>query len=46
MATLTHGLRDLYLAPGEAEGWLRNRGLGLLNRLPLIKDRLIQMAIS
>lgn len=46
MGAVTHRLRDLYLAPGETEAWLRNQGLGILNRLPAIKDRLIEAAVS
>ncbi|MBL8515103.1 MAG: FAD-dependent monooxygenase [Betaproteobacteria bacterium] len=46
MGQLTHRLRDLYFSPGETETWLRNRGLELLDRMPRLKDRLIEAAVS
>jgi len=43
---VTDGLQKLFAHPNPTLVRLRNLGLGITNRLPLIKDRLIQHALS
>jgi ubiquinone biosynthesis UbiH/UbiF/VisC/COQ6 family hydroxylase len=43
---VTDGLQKLFANPNPTLVRLRNLGLGLTNRLPVIKDRLIQHALS
>ena len=44
MKVATDGLQKLFNRPEKWVGWLRNRGLGLLNSLPAVKKRLIRHA--
>jgi 2-polyprenylphenol 6-hydroxylase len=43
---VTDGLQKLFANPNPTLVRLRNLGLGITNRLPIIKDRLIQHALS
>jgi 2-polyprenylphenol 6-hydroxylase len=42
---MTDRLQRLYVAPGEAETWIRNRGLSMLDRLPSLKAQLAGYAM-
>jgi len=44
MRLATHGLYQLFAAPGAPAAWLRNLGMHGVNRLPVIKRLLIQGA--
>ena len=44
VGTMTDRLRSLYLSEGDAARWLRNDGIGCLNRIPLAKMLLINYA--
>ena len=46
LSEVTDKLRALYLSDAKAAGWMRNRGLTLLNLLPQAKAALIDYAIS
>ncbi|SCX48245.1 UbiH/UbiF family hydroxylase [Nitrosospira sp. Nsp1] len=46
MELVTDGLQKLFSNPNPTLVRLRNLGLGITNRLPLIKDRLMQHALS
>lgn len=45
METGVHGLQRLFAAPGRGAALLRNRGLNLVNRLPVIKGLLARQAM-
>jgi len=45
METGVHGLHRLFSAPGRGAALLRNRGLNLVNRLPVIKGLLARQAM-
>lgn len=44
VGTITDQLRSLYLSDADAAHWLRNTGIGLLNRLPAAKAQLVDYA--
>jgi ubiquinone biosynthesis UbiH/UbiF/VisC/COQ6 family hydroxylase len=46
MRTVTHGLVDLFGLPGAIPSRLRNLGLNLTDRLPVIKNLLVRQAVG
>jgi ubiquinone biosynthesis UbiH/UbiF/VisC/COQ6 family hydroxylase len=46
MRTTVHGLFRLFDARGSGVAWLRNAGLNLANRLPVIKNLLMRQAMG
>jgi ubiquinone biosynthesis UbiH/UbiF/VisC/COQ6 family hydroxylase len=46
MRTVTHGLVRLFGLPGELPSRLRNTGLNLTNRLPVLKTLLVRHAVG
>jgi ubiquinone biosynthesis UbiH/UbiF/VisC/COQ6 family hydroxylase len=46
MRTVTHGLADLFGLPGAIPSRLRNLGLNLTHRLPVIKNLLVRQAVG
>jgi ubiquinone biosynthesis UbiH/UbiF/VisC/COQ6 family hydroxylase len=43
---VTDRLKRLYVAPGETEAWLRNRGLAMLDAMPRLKSLMVQYAVQ
>jgi 2-polyprenylphenol 6-hydroxylase len=46
MQATVHGLHRLFGAEAAPLAWLRNAGLNLTDRLPVIKNLLIRQAMS
>jgi len=46
MQATVHGLQRLFGAEAAPLAWLRNAGLNLADRLPVIKNLLIRQAMS
>jgi 2-polyprenyl-6-methoxyphenol hydroxylase-like FAD-dependent oxidoreductase len=46
MPATVHGLHRLFGAEAAPLAWLRNAGLNLTDRLPVIKNLLIRQAMS
>lgn len=46
LQTLTHGLKRLFHPPLAPLAWLRNTGLNLTNRLPVLRNTLVRYALG
>ena len=46
LQALTHGLKHLFHPPLAPLAWLRNTGLNLTNRLPVIRNTLVRYALG